>query len=62
MRLLLVRHGQSENNLVHERIMPMLKRGELTVTEAEHMWMQQRCEGRSLLTLTQPSLMQGGRP
>ena len=48
MRVLLVRHGQSENNVIQERLSPMLARGEISSQEMWAMWMKERFDDPAL--------------
>ena len=44
MKLLLVRHGQSTNNILQARLDPMVARGEITPEERDRLWMAQRVD------------------
>mmetsp|Transcript_35433 Transcript_35433/g.101856 ORF Transcript_35433/g.101856 Transcript_35433/m.101856 type:complete len:255 (+) Transcript_35433:47-811(+) len=48
LRLMLVRHGQSMNNVVQERIGPMLQRGDITAEEFTRLWMSERVDDPDL--------------
>jgi broad specificity phosphatase PhoE len=44
MKVMLVRHGQSTNNIIHERINPLLQSGKITQSEHQDIWLRERTD------------------